>query len=135
MAADEVEKFCGFEDIKNPGLIAKIRERLKAGIVEEPNSPSRCYTEKELMDLTDKFIEVEQALDAGLPNEMYDMLINVTDIGIAYEACERHSIWLAHEGKDYAKKYIQEWTDDIKDKIDRLTEEDLENLMIKMCLG
>ncbi|MBA7635573.1 hypothetical protein ES703_43177 [subsurface metagenome] len=29
------------------------------------------------MDLTDKFIEVEQALDAGLPNEMHDMLLYV----------------------------------------------------------
>jgi len=75
MTTGEVEKFCGFEDIKNPGLIERIRERLKAGIVEVPHCPSRCYTERELMDLTDKFIEVEQALDAGLPNEMQDMLL------------------------------------------------------------
>jgi len=27
------------------------------------------------MDLTDKFIEVEQALNEGLPNEMHDMLL------------------------------------------------------------
>jgi len=129
-----VNKFCGFKDIKDPQVIEKIRERLEAGIPEEPNSPRGCYTEKELMDLVDKINEVAKAVDAGLPNEMYDMLINVTDVDIAYEACERHAIWLAHEGKHYAKKCIQEWTDDIKSKIDRITEEGLEKLENKMFL-
>ncbi len=133
-AADKIEKFCAFEDIKDPGVIAKIRGRLRAEIVLAPVAPDRCYTEKELMDLTDKIIEVEKAVAAGLPNELYDMFINVTDVDVGCEICERHAVWLAHEGKDYAKKDIQEWADAIKDRIDRLTEEELEQLHVKMFL-
>jgi len=130
------EEYCGFEDIKDPQVITKIRELLKTGIYSEDyfGVRDRCYTQKELMDLADKFIEVEKAVSAGLPNEMYDMLIHLTNADVGCAACKIASIWLAHEGKDYAKKHIQEWTDDIKEKIDRLTKEDLEKLENKMFL-
>jgi len=77
------------------------------------------YTEEELERIVDAFTIFNSAVQKGIPNDLYEMLVKALDTEIAQKAYAAGAVWYAHEGDGVAKEAVQRFANNIKAKIDR----------------
>lgn len=96
---------------------ASIDERMLA-YNEAMKNPE--YTEKQLVDLVEAFTLVNNAVERGLPNQLYDMFARALDPVLVEIAYKKHLIWYGHEGDGtQAKCEAKQFSDEVKKEIDK----------------
>jgi hypothetical protein len=87
--AKPYEIYPAFEDIKDPDLLRKIRERFafwSKKYSEAGRTKGKKYSEKEIFELIDCFGKVNVALVYGLPNEVFEEFLKRIDKGFCKDA-------------------------------------------------
>jgi len=97
---------------------ASMKERIRI-LQEACKNPN--YTEKQLDEIVAAFMVFNNAVQGGLPNQLYHMMTKTLDTSIAQKAHAANAIWYAHEGDGLAKEAIQRFADGVKEQIDKRT--------------